>query len=130
MSRIKTLPVLTLFVLICFIIPVFGNNLQISTVTYDEVNKALNFDISWDNAFYINSDWNDHIYIFAKYKNANGGSWERVMFEPTGHAEYAALMIFSIAPSSLLLDGKRLGMKAGHSPAFTSGTQSANCTAL
>ena len=109
---------------------VFSNNLQITNVTYDEGNNTLNFDISWDNAFYVNSDWQDHVYIFAKYKNSNGSSWDRVMFELSGHSDDATLMTFGIAPSSLLLDGKRLGMKAGHFSTFSSGTQGANCTAL
>lgn len=106
-----------------------GNNLEISNVTYDDVTNTLNFDISWDNAFRISDTWADHIYIFAKYKNANGNNWERVMFELPGHSDDNPDMNFGTAPNSLLIDGKRLAMIASHMPSFSSGTQGGNCTA-
>ena len=106
-----------------------GNNVEITNITYDEINNALNFNISWDNGFYVNSDWSDHIYIFAKYRNANANSWERVLFEPSGHTDDQPDMLFSMAPNSPMIDGKRLAVMAGHQGAFTSGTQGGNCTA-
>ena len=109
---------------------VFANNVQISNVTYDEVTNSLNFDLSWDNGFYVSSDWSDHIYIFAKYKNSNGSSWERVLFEPGSHSDDSPSMLFGVASNSPLIDGKRLGMRASHVSTFTSGSQSANCTAM
>jgi len=118
---------LALFVLIT---SVAGNNLQISNITYDEGTNSLNFDISWDNAFYINSTWQDHIYIFAKYRNANSSSWKSVMFEETGHSDDDADMVFWSAPNSTSIDGKRIAVKAGHISTFTSGTQGGNCTAI
>ncbi|MEM9546076.1 MAG: hypothetical protein AAGA77_08885 [Bacteroidota bacterium] len=108
---------------------VIANNVQISNVTYDEDNNTLNFDVSWENGFYISSDWSDHVYIFVKYKNSNGSSWERVLFEPSGHSDDSASMLFGVASNSPLIDGKRLGMRAYHSSLFASGTESANCTA-
>ncbi len=107
-----------------------ANNLEITNVTYNEANNSLNFDISWDNAFYIDSDWSDHVYIFAKYKNANGSGWERVMFEDDGHFDNSPTMKFTDASNSVLIDGKRFAVMASHEPTFTSGTQSGNCTAF
>ena len=107
-----------------------ANNVSLSNVTYNEVANTINFDLSWDNAFYVNSDWSDHIYIFAKYKNGNASSWDRVLFEPTGHSDNSSSVSFDIAGNSPLIDGKRLGMKAGNVETYTTGSQSANCTAL
>ncbi|MDF1695656.1 MAG: SUMF1/EgtB/PvdO family nonheme iron enzyme [Saprospiraceae bacterium] len=107
-----------------------ANNLQITNVSYEEEDNALNFDISWDNAFYINGSWSDHIYIFAKYKNANSSTWERVMFEQNGHSDNSSSVNFRDATNSFFEDGKRFAVYAGNVATFTSGSQSANCTAI
>jgi formylglycine-generating enzyme required for sulfatase activity len=122
------LKILSLFLFVQ--INAIGNNIQITNLTYNENNNSLNFDISWDNAFYVDDSWSDHVYIFAKYKNANGNSWERVLFELVGHSDDNVDMQFWIASNSPIIDGKRLGMQAYHTSSFTSGTQGGNCTAI
>ena len=122
----------TIMSLLIFIITYnqgLSNNVQITNISYNSNDNTLSFHVSWDNAFRINTDWSDHVYIFAKYKNANGTSWESVFFEQNGHSDDSADMIFSADFNSTLVDGKRLAMRAYHMTSFTSGTQSANCTA-
>lgn len=128
MSNLKYTPAYTLLIFFLCLKPSFGNNLEITNVTYDEVANTLNFDISWDNAFYINNEWNDHIYIFAKYKNANGSSWERVLFEVLGHTDDDVDMTVTAPASAAIVDGKKVALKVGHTNNFSSGTQGGNCT--
>ena len=108
----------------------YSNNLQITNVTYDAGANTLNFDISWDNAFRVNSGWTDHIYIFAKYKNSNGSTWESVFLEGSGHSDDEPSMFVSSAGGSIVIDGDYFGIEVGHLSSFSSGTQGGNCTVL
>jgi formylglycine-generating enzyme required for sulfatase activity len=130
MARIAVNLICSLLILFVVSQSSFGNNVEITNVTYDEVNNSLNFDISWDNAFYINSSWSDHVYIFAKYRNANGSTWESVLFETSGHSDDDSDMTFWVASNSTLIGGKRLAMSVTNQSSFTSGTQGGNCTAI
>ena len=107
MSRLKCIPALTLLILSVFTNPIAGNNVEISNITYDEVNSSLNFDVSWDNAFYLDGNRSDHIFFFAKDKNANSSTWERVLFEQFGNSSTGSYLTFSGTNNSALIDGKR-----------------------
>ena len=125
----KFMKVLSLFALCFSLNTVDANNVQISNVTYDEVANTLNFDLSWENGFRVSSSWSDHVYIFAKYKNSNGSSWESVLFETSGHTDDSSTLLFTSAANSTPIDGKMLAVGGFHEASFTSGNQTANCTA-
>ena len=107
MSRLKYIPALTLLILSVFTNAIAGNNVEISNITYDEVNSSLNFDVSWDNAFYLDGNRSVHIFFFAKDKNANSSTWERVLFEQFGNSSTGSYLTFGGTNNSALIDGKR-----------------------
>ena len=77
-------------VLTCLFIGIFhctllANGVQISNLTYDEANHTINFDLVVADQFRYTSTWNSSTRIFAKYKNANGSTFETLYFNQTGH---------------------------------------------
>lgn len=70
---------------------VLANDLTIENVNYDAQAKTLTFDISWKNAWYMNPDFHDGAWIFAKYKAANSNQWKHVDF--TGATAEGGVMI-------------------------------------
>jgi formylglycine-generating enzyme required for sulfatase activity len=73
---------LILFLAFAAHINAFANNLNVTNVTISGQNNALqyklvNFDISWENSWYIKSGPNnwDAAWVFVKYKRKSDNSW-------------------------------------------------------
>ncbi|MEM9858689.1 MAG: hypothetical protein AAF843_15120 [Bacteroidota bacterium] len=58
-----------------------ANNLQITDVSFDKTTSELTFTISWDNAWFLNENYRDVVWVFAKYKNSNSNNWKPVKFK-------------------------------------------------
>lgn len=52
------------------------NNLKIENPNYDPSTRELSFDVSWENAWYINPLYHDAAYVFIKYKASNDPVWK------------------------------------------------------
>jgi len=68
-----------------------ANNIKIENVAYDASTSELSFDVSWENAWHINANYKDAVWIFAKYKNTNSQQWKPLRFTFNSSINFASL---------------------------------------
>jgi formylglycine-generating enzyme required for sulfatase activity len=76
----------------------YGNNLQISPVTVSTTggNSYLNFSISWDNSWRLNSNpfnW-DAVWVFVKRRDCAGFQWHHVNLSPIDSSHTTSSTLF------------------------------------
>ncbi|TSA25241.1 hypothetical protein D4R71_05615 [bacterium] len=92
-KKILSIVVTILFVTL-FTLPLWANNVQVSTVTITDQNTTehyshLTFDISWDNSWRLDgvaapNNW-DAAWVFAKWKLTSGTDWAHCTLNTSGH---------------------------------------------
>jgi hypothetical protein len=67
---------------------IWANGVSISNLTYNENDHTLSFDMTVADQFryQLASEWRTEIRVFAKYKNANGSTYETLYFNESGHS--------------------------------------------
>lgn len=67
---------------------IWANGVSISNLTYNESDHTINFDMAVADQFryQLASEWRTEIRVFAKYKNANGSTYETLYFNESGHS--------------------------------------------
>jgi hypothetical protein len=69
----------------------FGNNVQIDSVSYDKSTGRVSFLVSWENAWRQTLEFHDAVWIFCKYRTVNTARWQHVLVK-TGTTQAAGLL--------------------------------------
>lgn len=105
-----------------------ANNLVIQNTMYDDVNKTLEFDLSYDNAFNT-TGFETRVYLFVKYKNSNSSSWQSMSFPQFGHNAPNSSFT-GIIQSHEYPNGEYFALSLSVPSFFTSGSISTHCTVV